>query len=138
MSQENVEIVRRYFDVFNQGGVEAVISGGFWSPEVVWDTTASGIPGIGVFRGYDEIRSFFEDDWFQTFPFEEWEIEVEELIDLGDKVLVISRQRGRGVTSGVGAELEQAHIVTLRDGQVVRAESYLDRAKARKAAGLRE
>jgi ketosteroid isomerase-like protein len=138
MSEENVEIVRRYFEVFNEGGIEAVISGGFWSPEVVWDTSPSGIPGIGVYRGYDEIRSFFEDDWFKTFPFEDWEIDVEELIDLGDQVLVISRQRGRGATSGVGAELEQAHIVTLRDGEVVRAVSYLDREKARKAAGLRE
>ena len=138
MSQENVEVVRRYFEVFNEGGIEAVISGGFWSPEVVWDTSPSGIPGIGVYRGYDEIRSFFEDDWFKTFPFEDWEIDVEELIDLGDQVLVISRQRGRGATSGVGAELEQAHIVTLRDGEVVRAVSYLDREKARKAAGLSE
>ena len=40
-------------------------------------------PGIGVYRGHDEVRSFFEDDWFQTFPSDEWEIEVDELIDNG-------------------------------------------------------
>ncbi len=138
MSQENVEIVRRTFETFNQGGPEAVISEGFWSPELVWDFSPSGIPGFGVYRGHDEVRSFFEDDWFQTFPSDEWEIEVDELIDNGDQVVAMSRQRGRGGTSGAGAELEQAHVITLRDGEVVRAVSYLDREKARKAAGLRE
>jgi ketosteroid isomerase-like protein len=88
--------------------------------------------------GSDEVRSFFADDWFQAFPFEEWEVELDELIDNGDKVIAIARQRGRSATSGVGAELEQAHIFTLRDGEVVRAESYLDREKALEAAGLRE
>ena len=139
MSQENVEILRRHFEVFNQGGIEAVLSGGFWSPEAVWDTTPSGVPGIGVYRGHDEIRAFFEEDWFRTFPFEEGEIAVDQLIDHGeDQVIVMSRQRGRGASSGVAGELEQAHIVTLRDGQIVRAESYIDREKALEAAGLSE
>ncbi len=138
MSEENVELVRRAFEVFNRGGPEAVIREGFWSPELVWDFSPSGIPGLGVYRGYDEVRSFFADDWFQAFPFEEWEVELDELIDNGDKVIAIARQRGRGASSGVGAELEQAHIFTLRDGEVVWAESYLDRAKALEAVGLRE
>jgi ketosteroid isomerase-like protein len=138
MSEENVEMVRRAFETFNRGGPEAVISEGLWSPELVWDFSQSGIPGLGVYRGYDEVRSFFADDWFQAFPFEEWEVELDELIDNGDKVIAIARQRGRGATSGVGTELEQAHIFTLRDGEVVRAESYPDREKALEAAGLRE
>ena len=104
----------------------------------MWDFSPSGIPGLGVYRGYDEVRSFFADDWFQAFPFEEWELDLDELIDNGDQVIAIARQRGRGATSGVGAELEQAHILTLRDGEVVRIESYLDREKALEAAGLSE
>src|SRR4051812_44533587 len=138
MSQENVEIVRRSFEAFNRGGVDAVISGGFWSEEIVWDASPSGIPGMGIYRGTDEIRSFFEEDWFQAFPFEEWEVAVEELIDSGGQVIAMSRQRGRGATSGVGAELELAQIVTLRDGAIVHIVVYLDRAKALEAAGLSE
>jgi ketosteroid isomerase-like protein len=138
MSRENVEVVRRAFEAFNRGGPEALISGGFWSPEIVWDTTPSGIPGLGVYRGYDEVRSAFEDDWFTAFPFEEWELAVEELIDHGDQVIVLSRQRGRGASSGVAVELEQAHVFTLRGGKIVRFDSYLDRRKALEAVGLRE
>ena len=138
MSQEKVEIVRRSFEAFNRGGVDAVISDGSWSQEVVWDATPSRIPGLGVYRGYDEVRSFFENDWFQAFPFEEWEIEVDELIDNGNQVIAVSRQRGRGATSGVGGELEIAQIFTLRGAEIVHIEVYLDRVKALKAAGLSE
>ena len=136
MSQENVELVRRAFEVFNQGGVEAIISGGFLSPEIVLDTSATGIPGTGVYRGHDEVRAFFEDDWFAVFPFEEWELEVGELVDHGGQVFAMTRQRGRGASSGVAAELVLANIFTLRDGEVVRIELYRDREKALEAAGL--
>jgi ketosteroid isomerase-like protein len=138
MSQENVEVVRRAYEAFNQGGPEAVISEGLWSTELVWDFTPSGVPGLGVFRGLDEVRTFFEADWFRAFPFDEWELVLDELIDNGDQVIAVSRQRGRGGTSGVETELEQAFIFTLRDGEIVRIEGYLDRDKALEAAGRSE
>jgi ketosteroid isomerase-like protein len=137
MSEENVEVVRRAYEALNRGGVEAVISEGLWAPELVWDFSPSGIPGLGVYRGLGEVRTFFEKDWFGVFPLDEWAVEVDELIDHGDQVIATSRQRGRGGTSGVEAELEQAFIVTVRDRQIVRVEAYLDREKALEAAGLR-
>jgi hypothetical protein len=138
MSAENVEIVRRALEEFNRGGPRAVWRAGLWSPEIVWDTTPSGVAGLGVHRGYEEVRSAFEDVWFASFPFDEWELVIEDLIDHGDRVIAITRQRGRGTSSGVGVELQQAHITTVQDGKVVRFDSYLDREKALKAAGLLE
>ncbi|MEK6325906.1 MAG: nuclear transport factor 2 family protein [Actinomycetota bacterium] len=136
MSQENVELVRRAFELFNQGGVPAAFSSGLMSPELVFDPSASGIPGAGVYRGRDEVWAFFEEDWFEAFPFDEWELEVEELIDHGDQVFAMTRQRGRGASSGVAAELVLANIFTLRDGEVVRIELYRDRERALEVAGL--
>jgi hypothetical protein len=103
----------RAFEAFNRGGVEEV--SGFWSQKIAFDFSPTGIPGLGVYRGYDEVRSVFEDDWFQAFPFEEWEIEVDELIDSGDQVVAMVRQRGRGGTSGAAAELEFVQITTLTE-----------------------
>ena len=67
MSQEDVEVIRRAFDAFNRGGVDACVSEGVWSPEIVWDVTPSGIPGLGTYRGHGEVKRFFEDDWFSAF-----------------------------------------------------------------------
>ncbi len=132
-------MIRRGYELFNAGGPEAVISAGIWSAEIVFDFSMSEIAGLGIYRGDDQIRAFFEEDWFGAFPFEEWEVEVDELIDHGDQVIAMSRQRGRGASSGVvAAELELAQICTLRGGEVVRVETYLDRQKALEAAGLSE
>jgi hypothetical protein len=47
-------------------------------------------------------------------------------------------KRGRGASSGVAAELEFVALFTLRDGEIVRNELYLDREKALEAAARRE
>jgi ketosteroid isomerase-like protein len=138
MSEENVELVRRGYELFNEGGPEALISAGMWSPEIVFDFTPSEIPGLGVYRGHGEVRAFFKEDWFAAFPFEKWEIVVDQLVDHGDQVIAISRQRGRGASSGAAAELEQGLIFTLRDGEIVGIEIYGDPEKALEAAGLSE
>ena len=94
-------------------------------------------PGSASIAG-DEVRAFFEEDWFGAFPFEEWEVVLDELVDHGDQVIARHRQRGLGASSGAAAELEQALINTLRDGAIVRVEIYGDPEKALKAAGLAE
>ena len=57
MSEENVELVRRAYEVFNEGGPEAMITAGIWSPEIEFDFSPSEIPGLGIYRGYDEVRT---------------------------------------------------------------------------------
>jgi ketosteroid isomerase-like protein len=137
MSEENVELVRRSFEVFNRDGIEALFSEGIFSSDVLIDASGSGIPGVGTYRG-DQVITFFEDDWFEAFPFADWEIVVVDLVDHGDRVVCISRQRGRGSSSGAEAELEVANVHTVRGGQIVRIEVYRDREQALEAAGLSE
>jgi ketosteroid isomerase-like protein len=136
MSRENVEIVQRAFEEFTRGGWEPLM-GTYWAPEIVWDMSLSGIPGLGTYRGFDELRTFFE-DWFSTFPFEEWEQEVDEVIDCGgEQVVVLTRQHARSV-SGVAAEMAYAQVIELRERKIVRTTVYLDRERALEAAGLSE
>jgi ketosteroid isomerase-like protein len=136
MSQENVEIVRRMFETFNRGGSTAVENAGFLASEVVFDGTRTEIPGVGVYRGLDAVRTFFEEDWFAAFPFEDWEIQIEEPITNGDQVIVTSRQQGRGASSGAGTALTLGNIFTLRDGEIVRMQVFRRPDEARSAAGL--
>jgi ketosteroid isomerase-like protein len=138
MSEENVEIVRRSFEVLNREGIEKLFSDGMFSPELVLDGSASGIPGVDVYRGYSEVVKFFREDWFAAFPFADWEIVIEEPIAHGDRVISTSRQQGRGSSSGAEAELHLGNVHTVEAGQIVRVEVYSDRSQALKAAGLPE
>ena len=141
MSAENVEIVRRVFEEFNRGGAPAAISAGLLSDEVVFDGTRAEIPGVGLYEGVDEVRAFFEDDWFRAFPFEDWEIHFGEPIDSDDQVITTTRQQGRGASSGAGGEgtvLELGNIFTLRSGQIVRIQIFQRPEEALEAAGLSE
>ncbi|MEK6328586.1 MAG: nuclear transport factor 2 family protein [Actinomycetota bacterium] len=137
MSQENVEIFRRAFKQFTREGWEPLM-GTVWDSEIVWNMSPTGIPGLGTYRGFDELRSFFE-DWFGAFPFEEWEQELDEVIDCGEQIVVaLTRQRGHGSTSGAVTQLEYAQVIKFRGGKVVEVDIYLDRARALEAAGLSE
>jgi ketosteroid isomerase-like protein len=137
MSQENVELTRQVFEIFTRQGWEPLM-GTYLDPEIVWDMTPTGIPGLGTYRGFDELRSFFE-DWFGAFPFEEWEQQLDEVIDCGEQIVVaLTRQRAPGSTSGAVTELEYAQVVKFRRGKAVEVAIYLDRAEALEAAGLSE
>ena len=133
VSQQNVEIVRRVIQAFNEGAVDAVVALGHLSPGVTFDASQS-VPGWGVYQGIDATRRFWN-DWFAAFPFEEWRIEIEEAIDAGDKVFVTTHQMGRGPRSGVRG-LRFANVFTLETGQIERVEVFLDTRKGLEAAGL--
>lgn len=91
--------------------------------------------GVGaVYRGHEGIRSYMAAVYE---AFEDYRPEVEELIDVGDRVLTLAIEHGRG--RGSGAEVESnrtAHLWTMRNGRAVRLDLYLERDRAREAAGL--
>jgi ketosteroid isomerase-like protein len=62
----------------------------------------------------------------------------EQLIDAGDKVVVIAEWQGRGKTSGVYTKWRYGAVWTLRDGKVTSIISYTDPAVALESVGLSE
>ncbi len=73
-------------------------------------------------------------DW--TTAFESFRIEVDEMIDAGDKVVSLVRQTG--IPKGADAEIETrgAAVWTVCDGRVRRVEFHLDHDAALRAAGI--
>jgi ketosteroid isomerase-like protein len=130
MSEENVEIVRRGYEAFREGGIEAVAE--LLDPDIEWIPPREA-PQAGTYRGPDavktEVREF-------TGPFEDYEWEPREFIDAGDRVVVIGYHRGRGRQSGVEIGQEETHLWTVRNGKIVRLEMFHDRAEALQSAGL--
>jgi ketosteroid isomerase-like protein len=134
MAREDVERVREGYATFNREGLRAMVDV-FWTPDIVWDVQPMRIPGLdAAYRGADEVIGFFE-LWLGSFDAETWTVEPIEITDLGDRILVVLRQRGAGASSGVEVELEFAQLIETRDGRAARATHYLTKEEALAAAG---
>jgi len=131
MSQENVAFVRRHLEAYLSGDNETALS--HYDPEVEFDARAR--PEGQIYRGHEgvvEAMRVWRGAW------EDWRVEVEEIIDAGDRVLVISRESGRGKGSGVEIDQHAFVVFTLRDGRIVRWQGFVHRAPALQAAGISE
>jgi ketosteroid isomerase-like protein len=60
-----------------------------------------------------------------------------ELIDLGDRFVLLATVPMRGQASGIRLNEAFAYVGTLKDGKVVRLQEFYDHAEALEAAGLR-
>ena len=69
---------------------------------------------------------------------EEWREEIDEMRDLGSRVLVLSVQRGRGKGSGVEVEARYAVLYDLQGHEIISMRLYWTAAEALEATGLRE
>jgi ketosteroid isomerase-like protein len=131
MSRENVEVVRRVYEAFSRGDAEAALS--YFDPEVVMDASHRVDGRIG--HGHQELTAILT-EWLGTW--DEWREEVEETRDLGDRVLVISTQRGIGKGSGIKWENRFAMLYEVQSGKITRWTIYDDLREALEAVGLRE
>jgi ketosteroid isomerase-like protein len=74
--------------------------------------------------------------WIDSW--DDYRREPRELIDLGDRVLILLHESGRGKDSGVPVEARLAMLLTFRSGKVVKHREFSDWQQALEAAGLRE
>ncbi len=133
MTPRNVEIVRAMYERRERGDMDV---SDFAHPEIAFARIGSDLPdSAGEWRGLEEMRKTGVE---YLNVFEDYRFEVERMIDLGDRVLVLERQMARGKRSGAPISQEVGTLLTLRDGLIVRWEYYWERAEALEAAGIRE
>jgi ketosteroid isomerase-like protein len=122
-----VELVRGSIDSFARRDLDATMS--VYGPASVWDTSPA---GMGTFEGLAAIRGFFE-DWISAY--EEFEIDAEEILDLGNGVtFAVFNQRGRPVGSSGEVRVRSASVAVWAEGLLVRVTNYPDIDEGRAAA----
>lgn len=143
MSQENVEIWRANLDVLLAqlaAGTdpEATIStlSEIWDPQVELDATdATALDLNRVYRGADEAQQFWQ-EWFSAWETLSFEYE---LVDAGERVVMLVDMRMRGRSTGIEVPTGKfAWVGTFSDGSIVHAKLHMDQSRALEAAGLRE
>ena|SRR5215207_392611 len=135
MSQENVEVARRYLERTEEWGgevIEALVND-FWEPDGDY-YPIRGFPEAKPCHGREEIVRFFT----AFYPaWEDYRYVVKDATAIGDdRVLVYGAIRAEGRASGVALEGDTYHCFWVRHGRFIRAEDHLTAKGALHALGL--
>jgi ketosteroid isomerase-like protein len=146
MSRESVEVVRAFIETWSrEWSLEAwergeVMDMSFVDPDVIYEDAV--LPDhIGeAYRGHEGwLRA--AKTWAESF---EWlRIELERIVDAGDRVVSIHRIRTRARHTGIEFDSRDgagglAYLWTLRGGKIVHLRAFADPDEALEAAGLQE
>lgn len=123
MSQENINAVLSIYSAFAQRNVQAVFDR--FDPAIEWiaadnSPAAKGSP----YHGLDEVRDGVFGLICEDFP--ELTMRVDEVLDAGDKIVVLGIYDGVRRTTGKRFHAQFAHIWTIASGKAVKFQQYTD------------
>jgi ketosteroid isomerase-like protein len=132
VSEENVEIVRAVYEALARHDAETPYR--FYADDIEWEVGPRWASvGQAVVHGHEGVRRVWRDI---VAVFGDFEVDAEDLIDAGDRVLAVVSERGSGRTSGAQAEHRHYAVWELRAGKITRIRVFQDRGEAERAAGL--
>jgi ketosteroid isomerase-like protein len=146
MSRENVERWRAAVEDFractSELGWEAWLDRNAaerWHPDIEWDASEAEQFGLldlaGVYRGTEAVRRWWR-EWLAAWEVVEFDYD---LVDAGDRIVLLIDQRMRGRSTGIEVPFgKYAQVATFRDGRIVHWKVYLSQSEALEAVGLRE
>ena len=129
MSQENVDVVRRAYEAWNAGDMDAFRE--LFAPDAIvrlpegWPEPGPFVGREAVMRHWKQQREAFDADTAEP---------ISDFIDTADHVLVRFVWRGTGY--GPESNMEVTQVITVRKGRVFLLEHFWDHAEALEAVGL--
>ena len=119
MSSENVVTIDRIYEAFEHRDSTTLFS--LLSPEIQV-TQCPQIPWGGVFHGLEEAKLFFS----KVHAYLDDHVAVEQIVDGGDRIVVIGRGQGTIRNTGCPFDVPIMHLWAFKDGLAVRLEIVLD------------
>jgi len=132
MSEGGLGVMRRWFELWNRGDLDAFAA--LFAAEAELITDPSWMEA-GPFRGRTAIRQWFEglkDSWDAE------QVVLRELFEVDNKVVARLDWEVRGRTSGIETKLDVTSVNTITNGQIVRQQYFFDHGEALKALGRSE
>jgi ketosteroid isomerase-like protein len=133
MPRDKVDVALRAMDAYNRRAVDLLPE--LATPDFEWHPGLVRALDGGGYRGREGVERFYADT---AENWEELQAVAEESRDLGDRVLLLGRLKGRGKGSGAPVEQPYVSIMDFRGDRIWRIRVYLDRAEGLSAAGLSE
>ncbi len=125
----SAELVRALFDDFARGDYDAALAR--LDPDVDWGEPPDMPESVGGYRGREGVVSEF--GRFMA-AWEELEVRLEEVREVGERVVVLTHWRGRSKGAGIEVDQRVAQLYELSDGKVRRLRQFRTREEAVAAA----
>lgn len=133
MSHQNVQFARRLYDAFNSGDLETFERG--LSRDIVWNEADNSLNCAGnPYRSFSAVL----DGVFKPTErdFEQFRVDLEQLIDANDYVIGIGRYRGTSKTTGKTLSAQFCHLLHIDlDGKLDRLQEYADTLQEAEVVG---
>ena len=120
--QQNLEVVRRGYEAFGRGDIQALLD--MLADDVEWVSPGPPeLPTAGNRRGRQQVAQFFQavDQIFEIQQFEP-----KAFVAQGDRVVVLGTDTARIKATGKVITDDWAHAFTVRDGKIVRMQEFID------------
>ena len=122
MAENNKEIIINLYAAFARRDLSALFQ---WIDPQVEITQTTELPWGGKFQGQQGLMSFAG----KLLESLDSQVEMEELVESGDRVVAIGHTRGRVRANQREFDVRAVHVWTLKDGKVIRFEAYIDTPK---------
>jgi uncharacterized protein len=132
MSEEKVQLVMHCFDLFNRGEMEAMLR---YVDPAIERTEGVEVPGATRYVGHAGLAMAYE-HWASQW--DDFRMELQELIDAGNDVVMVTHHYGKGRASGAAVQAVVAYVWTVDNGQLVRFRIFNTKAQALEAVGRGE
>ena len=137
MSRENVDVVRRGFELMRSRDLDALLAFVDEVTDPNFELRGTGeLPDVDAVRGPDAAKTWFKkllsDD---TFTFD---AEPEEFIDAGEAVVVPTVHTALGTASGAEVMTRLVNVFGFHQGRAVYFDVFRTKERALEAVGLRE
>jgi len=127
MTQDNVDLVRRMFELYSSGDLDEWVA--CWNEDAEWTSSVfeplEGAPR--TYRGHDGLRRF-QSDVLEALA--GMSVRGDEFREEGEAVLVLGHVSGRGAASGAAFDQPMTWLFEVRGGKLLRGRDYLDRDTA--------
>ena len=118
----NVDIVKRAYEAFGRGDLDALLD--LLEDGIEWVTPGPPeLQSAGRRRGKQEVAGFFQ-TLSDMYTFERFE--PRQFISQGDRVVVLGDERVRIKATGSPFDFEWVHVFEFRNGKVARFREYGD------------
>jgi ketosteroid isomerase-like protein len=131
--KESVDLLRRFYESFNQRDLDAVLELCTNDVEIYKDPEVVEMVAAFTPRGQEHVAQYLR-VWLESW--DAYNARPQEFVQSGDEIAALVQLRARGKGSQFDIEEEMADVFAIRKGRIARLRLYVRRGEALDSIGV--